>query len=145
PPAEMTTVPVVAGQDVETATNMLEAKKLAVGEEVEQPSMDVEAGLVIGTDPDSGTSLEVDSTVDLIVSSGPENVNIPDVQHLSFDEAKKLLEGDRFQLVVKKDVIASSEPKDRVLNSNPSAGQSVPMGSTITLLVSEGQIEVPNV
>lgn len=144
PPPEMATVPMVAGQDVETATNLIESKGLTVGEQIPRSSMDVEAGLVIGTDPEAGDSIEVTVPVDLIVSSGPEDITIPDVQHLSYAEAKELLEGERFQLVVKKEVVASSEPKDRVLNSKPSAGQSVPMGSTITLIISEGQVEVPN-
>ncbi len=145
PPAEMTRVPAVAGQDVETATNLIEEKRLVVGETINQPSMDVEAGLVIETNPKAGESVEINSAVDLIVSSGPEEVTVPDVQNFTFDDAKKLLEGSRFQLVVKKKVTPSSAPKDQVLNSNPPAGASLPMGSTITLIVSEGEIEVPNV
>lgn len=146
PPAETTTVPTIAaGSDITTAKNRIESKGLLVGETITQPSMDVEQGLVIGTDPGAGRNVEVGSRVDLIVSSGPERVEVPELQHLSYDEAKRMLEGERFRFVVKKRAIASSEPKDQVLNSNPTAGSSVPMGSTITLIVSEGQVQVPNV
>lgn len=143
PTVETTTIPTVAGSDVETAINRLESKNLLVGDTTAQPSMEIEKGLVIETDPPAGRSVDVQTKVNLIVSSGPALVTVPDVRRLSYDDAKKMLEGERFQFVVKKQSIAASEPKDEVLNSNPTAGQQLAMGSTITLTVSEGQNAVP--
>lgn len=144
PAVATTTVPTVAGSDVETAINRLESKNLLVGDTSEQASMDIEKGLVIETDPPAGANVDVQTKVNLVVSSGPAMVTVPDVRRLSYDDAKKMLEGERFRFVVKKQEIAASEPKDEVLNSNPTAGQQLAMGSTITLTVSEGQIAVPS-
>ncbi|HPU13955.1 MAG TPA: Stk1 family PASTA domain-containing Ser/Thr kinase [Aeromicrobium sp.] len=138
-------IPQVTGLDVPTATNRLESKKLVVGDTTEQANADIPKGQVIETDPPIGTTVDEGTTVDLIVSSGPAEVQIPDLTGFDFDEAKNLLEGDRFGLKVKREDRDSSEPKDRVLNSNPLPGASVARGSTVTLIVSKGQVEVPNV
>lgn len=138
-------VPNVAGADVATATNRLESKKLKVGETTQQTSADIPEGQVIETDPPMGTTVDEGTTVDLIVSSGQEQVDIPNLSGYSFSEAKKLLEGDTYGLKVERQNIDSDQPKDRVINSNPVPGTSVDVGSTVTLIVSKGQVEVPNV
>ncbi|MFS0885839.1 Stk1 family PASTA domain-containing Ser/Thr kinase [Aeromicrobium sp. 179-A 4D2 NHS] len=138
-------VPRVAGLDVETATNRLESKNLVVGETSERTSADIPEGQVMATDPDAGTTVDEGTTVDLVVSSGPELVAIPDLSSYSFEEAKDLLEGDRYGLQVKRQNTDSDQPKGRVLNSNPPPGEEVERGSTVTLIVSRGQVEVPNV
>ena len=48
-------------------------------------------------------------------------------------------------LKVKKSETDSELPKDKVINSNPPAGETADFGSTVTLLVSKGQSTVPNV
>jgi serine/threonine-protein kinase len=138
-------VPDVTGQDVETATRALENAKFVVGETTEKTSADVDKGQVISTDPEAGSDADEGSTVDLVVSSGPEQVTIPSLDGYSYDRAKKLLESDQFGLKVKKATQDSNEPKDSVLNSDPPAGQAVDKGTTVTLIVSKGQVTVPNV
>ena len=138
-------VPRVEGLDVETATNRLESKNLVVGDTSEQTSADIPKGQVMATDPEAGTTVDEGTPVDLVVSSGPELVDIPNLTSYSFDEAKDLLEGDRYGLKVKRQNTDSDQPKGRVLNSNPPPGTEVERGSTVTLIVSRGQVDVPNV
>jgi serine/threonine-protein kinase len=138
-------VPDVTGQNVETATRALENAKFVVGETSEKTSSDVEKGQVISTDPEAGSEADEGSTVDLIVSSGPEQVEIPRLAGYTFDEAKDLLQSDQYGLKVKKSAQESNAPKDEVINSNPPEGTAVDKGSTVTLLVSKGQVTVPNV
>ncbi|MET0467335.1 MAG: Stk1 family PASTA domain-containing Ser/Thr kinase [Aeromicrobium sp.] len=138
-------VPRVEGLDVPTATNRLESKNLVVGETSEQTSADIPEGQVITTDPEPGTTVDEGTAIDLVVSSGPELVDIPNLTSYSFDEAKDLLEGDRYGLEVKRQNTDSDQPKGRVLNSNPPPGTEVERGSTVTLIVSRGQVDVPNV
>lgn len=138
-------VPRVAGLDVETATNRLESKNLVVGDTSERTSADIPEGQVMATDPDEGTTVDEGTTIDLVVSSGPELVEIPNLANYSFDQAKELLESDRYGLEVKRQNTDSDQPKGRVLNSNPPPGEEVERGSTVTLIVSKGQVEVPNV
>ncbi|WP_269304370.1 Stk1 family PASTA domain-containing Ser/Thr kinase [Aeromicrobium sp. HA] len=138
-------VPRVEGLDVETATNRLESKNLVVGDTSEQTSADIPKDQVISTDPEAGTTVDEGTTVDLVVSAGPELVDIPNLTSYSYDEAKDLLEGDRYGLKVERQNTDSDQPKGRVLNSNPPPGTQVERGSTVTLIVSRGQVDVPNV
>lgn len=69
-----TTVPNVANLSQSAATTQLEHAQLKVGKIIKQPSSDVDSGKVIKTSPTSGTQVRKDSTVDLYVSKGDENV-----------------------------------------------------------------------
>jgi serine/threonine-protein kinase len=66
-------VPDVAGLAVDKSVEKLVAAQLAAtaGAEVPEPSADVPAGTVIGTDPAAGTAVAPGSEVKLRVSSGP--------------------------------------------------------------------------
>src|SRR5690606_9447527 len=125
--------------------NRLESKNLVVGDVTERTSADIPEGNVIATDPEAGTTVDEGTAVDLIVSAGPEQVTIPNLTSYSYKEAKELLEGDSYGLKVKRQDVDSDQPKGRVLNSNPPEGSQVDRGSTVTLMVSKGQVEVPDV
>lgn len=137
-------IPDVSGKSVDTATRALENAKFVVSSDTEQrASADVEEGLVIETDPPAGDEADEGSTVTLIVSEGPQQVTIPELQGLSFSEAKGNLEAKG--LKVKKQFQDSDLPRNQVINSLPPAGDSVDVGSTVTLITSRGQVVVPNV
>ena len=146
PPPEVPQVAVtdVTGMPVEEATRALTNDGFKVDPEPQtQPDNKLKAGIVIATDPPKGEEIDEASTIKLIVSSGPEKVTIPSLNGFSYDEAKKLLESKGFK--VKKSATDSELPKDKVINSNPPAGETAEFGSTVTLLVSQGQATVPNV
>jgi serine/threonine-protein kinase len=137
-------IPDVSGKSVESATRALENAEFKVSSNTEeQSSSEVDEGLVIETDPPAGKKAANGSTVTLIVSAGPEKVTIPELQGLSFSEAKGNLEAKG--LKVKKQFQDSELPRNQVINSLPPAGDSVDVGSTVTLITSRGQVVVPNV
>jgi serine/threonine protein kinase len=142
-PPTLKAVTDVSGKDVDTATRALENAGFVVGDRTERTSADVDAGDVIETDPPAGEEVDKGSTVNLIVSAGPEQVAIPNLIDYSYSDAKRLLQDQG--LKVKRQTQDSSETKDSVLNSNPPAGVKVDVGSTVTLIVSKGQVTVPNV
>ncbi|KQY55895.1 hypothetical protein ASD11_15485 [Aeromicrobium sp. Root495] len=142
-PVKQVAVPDVIGLDVDAATRAITSKGLTVGDPVQQPSADVDEGKVISTDPDADSKVEDGSEVVLTVSSGPEQVNVPDVGGYTYSEAKSALE--RAGLKVKKDERDSQEDKDTVINTNPPANTPVDAGTTVTVIVSKGQATVPNV
>jgi serine/threonine-protein kinase len=135
-------VPDVVGQEAVAAQRALEREGFTVSRE-EQPDADVESGNVVSQDPEGGTTAAEGSEITLTVSTGPAQVQVPNVVGYTYDEAKDALEGQ--DLKVKKEERPSDEPRDTVINTNPSAGQSVDVGATITVIVSEGQVTVPNV
>jgi serine/threonine-protein kinase len=135
-------VPSVVGISYENAKSQLETLNFTV-EKIEQTDENVPKDEVMEQNPEAGTMAEVGSTITLTVSTGTEQVEIPQLSGYNFDEAKDLLEGKG--LVVQKDENESSAPEDEVINSNPPAGEMVDIGSTVTLIVSIGESQVPNV
>src|SRR6202162_2306762 len=73
------TVPNVEGLTQDAATTAITAAKLTVGTVTQQTSNTVATGKVISQDPASGGSAAQGSPVNLIISSGPQMVNVPNV------------------------------------------------------------------
>ncbi|GAA1723453.1 Stk1 family PASTA domain-containing Ser/Thr kinase [Aeromicrobium alkaliterrae] len=137
-------VPETAGQSVEAATGRLTDAGLTVAAEPqERADATVPAGQVIDTDPKAGETVDEGTEVTLIVSTGPEPFDMPDVRDLSYDQAAANLQAQGLQ--VTREDRDSDQPANVVIQSNPPAGTSVLPGQTVTLIVSKGQIQVPDV
>jgi hypothetical protein len=70
-------VPDLIGQPKESAILSINKAGLMIGRITEKSDDNIAPGSVIGQAPISGTKLETDGTVDLIISSQPQNGNIP--------------------------------------------------------------------
>ncbi len=143
PAAQQIAVTDVSGLDEASAKRALTADGFVVGESTQQTSAEVEEGNVIETDPAADTRVDEGSTVNLIVSSGPEQVEVPVLTGYTYDRAKELLDG--MGLKVTKQIQDSSQPRDEVINTDPPAGQKVNVGSPVALIVSRGSVNVPDV
>lgn len=144
PEVATTPVPDVVGQTFDEASATLAAANFKV-DKVEQADDTVAEGDVISQDPGAGANAESGATITLTVSTGTEKITIPRLSGYSYDDAKDLLEGDQYGLKVERSEQDSSAPQDEVINSNPPEGTEVDKGSTVTLLVSRGELSVPNV
>jgi serine/threonine-protein kinase len=133
------------GEEFQVAKRVLEDKGFTVAEPVQETSEDVPEGEVISQDPEGGTDADEGSEVTLTVSSGAGQVTIPQLTGFTYAEARELLESDKYGLKVKRNNQESSAPENEVINSNPPGGTEVDRGSTVTLLVSQGQATVPQV
>jgi serine/threonine-protein kinase len=146
-PGATTTVPeIVAGTPVDSARSMLSQVGLN-SKEVEAYDDKVPEGQVISTRPSGGTEIRKGGSVTLVISLGPEFVEVPSVRRKPVDEAKAEIE--EADLVVGKTPERYSDQvgKGRVISSNPAAGESVARKSEVDLVVSKGPrpIPVPNV
>ena len=124
--------PDLVGAKTDAAKKQLTGLGFAV-KVTEEHSADVEKGRVIRQDPKSGTGKRGDS-VSLVSSLGPEMVEIPEVRMKSTADAKKALE----DLDLKVTVVQDSDfpiPLDLASGTDPAAGTSVAVGSTVTLYV----------
>jgi eukaryotic-like serine/threonine-protein kinase len=88
---------------------------------------------VTGQDPASGKVVEKGSSVRINYSSGPAEVDVPNVVGLPYDQAASSLQQQGFG--VKRTDVDSEQPKDTVVDQSPDRA---PAGSTITLSVSKG-------
>jgi serine/threonine-protein kinase len=93
---------------------------------------DIRAGRVISQSPSSGTGFKND-TITLVVSKGPELVEIPPVRGLRVKDAEKALKELDFKVEVVQNPLYVGA--DYVVSSNPSQGSSAPRGSTVTLSI----------
>jgi eukaryotic-like serine/threonine-protein kinase len=111
-----------------------------------QSSSTVGKGLVISTNPAAGTEVQVGSPVTVLVSSGPQEVSVPEVSGESQADATATLAAAGLKVtVVKREV---SEPSvGTVISQSPSAGSTLTVGGQVTIVVAQApkQTAVPSV
>ncbi|MEZ0493444.1 Stk1 family PASTA domain-containing Ser/Thr kinase [Kineococcus sp. TBRC 1896] len=106
---------------------------------------DVEAGNVVSTDPEAGTEVQVGGTVNVVVSSGPEAVQVPNVRGQSQEDARRQLQQAGFEVANVNPVDDASVDQGEVVSTDPAIGSSQPRGTSISLDIASGQVTVPNV
>lgn len=114
----------------------------------QQHTMSDPEGAVIGQDPPAGNELRRGSEVELIVSAGPDTVEMADVTGKPLGEARQILENEPyyFDIHVQERFHDTAPPGEVILQSvNP--GETIEQGERVTLRVSLGveQVEVPDV
>jgi serine/threonine-protein kinase len=129
-------VPDVSNQDPTAAAATLGAAGFQVTGTRDTPSDTVPVGKVVGTDPAIGTPLQNGSAVTILVSSGPDLVDVQSTVGQTWQQASMLLHDQLgFGLTIQlKD--GGPTNKGKVLEQNPASGKQ-PRGSTITLVVGQ--------
>jgi serine/threonine-protein kinase len=105
----------------------------------------VAAGNVVSTDPAAGTPVQVGGTVNVVVSSGPDAVQVPDVRGQSQEAARQTLQEAGFTVGNVNTVDDASVGKGEVVSTDPKIGASAPKGSAVGLNIASGQVTVPDV
>jgi eukaryotic-like serine/threonine-protein kinase len=133
-------VPEVVGVDEETAKDLLRQANLVPGNVTMQPSDEVEAGIVISSNPSPGTEIGENLPVDLVVSSGVERVRVRAVEGLSEAEARFRLEDQGLQVIVV-ERFSDTVAEGTVISQDPAPDTEVDPGSEVTIVVSAGPQE----
>jgi len=104
----------------------------------------VEAGLVIRSNPTGGSTATRGSTVALTVSKGARLAKVPVLVGTQRSLAVQQIRGRGLTPDVEEE--ESTSPAGEVIRQAPSAGSELPRGSTVSIVVSEGQemAKVPN-
>jgi len=136
---------------VPSVVGMSEAKaEAAVVKAGLQPKVVMQAssaypkGQVASTNPQFGSNVALNSTVTLYVSTGPQLVKVPNVVNDQQATAQNTLENKNFSVNVEPDP-TSSKPAGTVDRQSPAAGTQAAPGSKVTIFVSGGGVQVPNV
>jgi serine/threonine-protein kinase len=149
PEPQLQEVPNVEGQPLLEAQRVLSAAGFQIGQMLNEESSDVPDGAVIRTDPPAGARVEQATTINIVLSSGRNQVAVPaNVVGLPEDEAEALLSDDPYDFNV--DSISEesdSVPEGVVIGTDPAPGELVDVGGPVTLIVSAGEpgVEVPDV
>lgn len=138
-------VPPVIGQTLEDARAAIVGAGLEVGQVETRPDPDFEAGIVIDQSPAAGVEVGEGTPVNLVVSSGPEAVVMPDVVEKSEREATSELNGLGLNVTVNEE-FSNDIAEGLVIRSDPASGEEVLSGETVLIVVSLGPepVEVPD-
>jgi len=127
-------VPDVVGQPAGDAQATLESEGFTVSSTTE-PSADIEEGLVISTNPSAGTEVAAGTAVEIVVSSGADDVVVPDLTGMTTDEATTAAEAVGLTIEIVEDP-DNPDPDGVVVGQDPVAGSTVPGGSEIVAQLS---------
>jgi serine/threonine-protein kinase len=130
---EQTTMPDLSDDDRESATQKLQQAKLK-GTFVEENSSK-DKGTVLRFNPDAGTDLPVDSTVQVWVSNGALKL-VPDVRGLSQADAVRKLTEDGFRPLVRNRTDANTPP-GVVIDQNPAQNTEQKVGTQVIIFVAQ--------
>jgi serine/threonine-protein kinase len=131
------TVPPVVGLPLGQAKKAIAQARLKVGQVSRQSSTTVARNDVIRTDPASGATPQIGSSVNIVVSSGPPLVTVPDVTGQSESSAKSTLENSGFFVGGTTTEASSSVPAGDVVSQSPAGGSQAAQGTAVTLVIAK--------
>ena len=148
-PAAEVTVPDLSNMTPEGAEAELAKYKLTGKSGNSEPSDDVEVGHVCRQSPGAGTSAKAGDTITYYLSSGPNEVEVPNVSGYSENNAKSTLKAAGFTDISVVYDNSDTVTSGLVVRTDPSAGTKTAANQTITVTVSTGpsdkRVDVPYV
>ena len=116
---------------------LLKKYDIEIEEAGQEPSDDVEAGMILSTDPAPGEPLEEGRNIQVIISSGKEKVKVPPFKDMQIDTALKQLP----TLGLAEGKISEEEsdkPKGTILEQSIPADSEVEKDTEIDFVISSG-------
>ncbi|HEX4243670.1 MAG TPA: PASTA domain-containing protein [Steroidobacteraceae bacterium] len=140
-------VPNVVGQPQAAASTAVTGAGLTVGAVTRQSSVTVAAGYVVSSSPVAGASVPSASPVNLLISSGPAMVTVPNVVGQAQASAVGAITAQGLAVGAVTPQSSATVAAGSVISESPSAGTSVAPATSVNLVVSNGPaaVLVPNV
>ena len=142
-------VPKLVGETETVAKQMCEKKNLVMKVIKKETSDKYDEGVVIEQKTEAGKKVKKKTVIEVVVSSGADEVQIIDVVNMNEDDAKKALIEQGFEdgnITVKSDYHDSVAEGDAI-GTTPAAGETVTVDTKITLYIGKGAQKktVPNI
>ncbi len=135
-------VPNVSGMSYEEAEKVLEEKNLTVVINGMNYSESIEKNKILSQNPADGAKAAAEETIYVIMSGGNQEVMMPDLAGMEYEEAKSLVEAQN--LLLKKDGVTEEYndfvEKGRVVSQNIDPEERIAVQTEITLIVSLGSL-----
>lgn len=134
------TVPTGENSDAETP----EGLRLVVGDPVSTD--EVPEGEAVKWSPKTGTTVEAGSKVTVRFSSGPGQLEVPDVSGMSQDQARSTLAAQGFDPAgfSVETTDQSGFDEGEVVGTDPKAGSMAAPDDSITIIIATGNVELPD-
>ncbi|MCX5396521.1 Stk1 family PASTA domain-containing Ser/Thr kinase [Streptomyces sp. NBC_00102] len=143
---QFTQVPSLLGQPRQTAEKRLDEAGLDVKSVAQAYSDTVDRGSVISSDPAPGERVRGNESVKLVVSRGPEIVEVPDVAGTSLSDARRTLKEAGLAPGMVTREFSDDIGRGEVVRTDPEAGTGRHPDSAVALVVSKGSpVDVPDV
>ncbi|RWZ67917.1 Stk1 family PASTA domain-containing Ser/Thr kinase [Labedella populi] len=143
-PAASREVPDLSDTTWESAQETLVGLDL-VPTRLDEASSDIEEGHVIRTDPPATTTVAPEDTIRVYVSTGAEQVTVPDLSGLDQGGATAALEEAGLELGSITDQNSPSIGPGIVMGASPASGTDVDTGTTVDLVLSNGKVTITDV
>lgn len=128
-------VPSVSGMSRDNAIAALRAANLEIGQVIERPGSQAR-GMVLSSQPDAGQQVPQGTPVEIIVSTGPTELLMPDVIGRELFEVRATLEQLGLKIAETTYDSTSALPAGLVVSQAPSAGSAVTASAFISIRVS---------
>ncbi len=130
-------MPYIIGMSENDAMITLNQNNLGIGERSYESSNDVPKGKIIRAGFTEGEIIPRNTSVNLVISSGPEKFDMPDVTNRSELEAADILKS--YNINYSTEFSYSDEiEQGKVVSTSPSAGTKVAQGDIIIMYLSQG-------
>ncbi|MBI3924075.1 MAG: PASTA domain-containing protein [Armatimonadetes bacterium] len=141
-------VPVLTGSEVRRAYDNLEQLGLKLQVHESRHSKDVPREVILSQSPAPGRKVRKNRAILVVVSLGPELIEVPDLGGKTLREARIVLSNNRLRV----GNVSFKEPMqgkpEQVINQRPAAGEMVRKGEAVNLQIQKGGgaalIDVPN-
>lgn len=136
--SEKVEVPDLTNSTPDEARTALNNLKLGYKKGGEEPSDTVEAGKIVRQETEAGTKVDPHTEIVCYISTGTQEVEIPDLENETQTSAEATLKELGLQTQINK-ANSSSVSIGNVISTDPAAGTSVKSGTTVTLTISIGE------
>jgi len=137
-------VPDLRGQSQVVAVSTIESLGLTPSV-IEEVSGEFEEGLVIRTEPGTGIRVAPGERVRVYVSAGADQIRLPDLVNQTSEDARARVTELGLGLTEDRTDYSPNIPEGTVLATLPEAGVMLNPSDPITLVVSNGLVQVPDV
>lgn len=143
---QFTQVPPLLSQSEQNARKKLDAAGLAVKGVDRKFSDTVARGAVINSDPAPGERIRANGSVTLVLSRGPEIVQVPDLRRMPLAKARAELKDAGLSPGVVTKAFDEDVPLGAVISTDPAAGTGRSPESAVAMVVSKGSpVDMPTV
>ena len=132
----------VKGMTFDEAKQALKEIGLGIREEGTQASDEYEKGQIMSQDVEEGTSVDINTTIHVYISTGAGEVSVPDVKGYDSEAAINMLRDHGFDPERDYDY-SDTVASGKVISQSPEAGSMAKSGDKVKIIVSQGKEAVP--